>query len=104
MLAVFHTDAPPDVGSLRCIAELAFQQSCHAVSPLCENLVRVPVRRQHHTADFLDVFVRHALVEKVAHRINEDLLGLRQPNWVSQLLWHESKIEAKLKWMPLHAA
>ena len=104
MVAILHAHAPPDVRRPRCLTQLALQQCGHAVGSLRENLVSVPVGRQHHPANFLDVFVRHALVKEVAHRIDENLLGLGPTNRIAQLLRHEPQIETKLKGMARHTA
>lgn len=63
----------------------------------------MPVRRQHHAADLLDVVVRHLVVEEVAHRIHENLLGRRPPDGVAQFFGHQAQIETELEGMSFHA-
>jgi hypothetical protein len=59
----------------RCEIELSFEQALKPVSAFREHLVSVPIRRRHHTRDRDDVVIRHVLVEKVAHRIDENHSG-----------------------------
>ena len=46
-----------------------------------------------------DVTVRHAVVEQVAHRVDENLLGPGPADRVPDLLLHETEVEAKLERM-----
>ena len=64
----------------------------------------MPVRRQHHAADLINVLVRHAFVEEVAHRIDENLLWLRPADGVAELLRYQAEVETEFKWMAGHAA
>ncbi len=59
--------------------------------------------RLHDPADLLDVVVGHSLVEQVAHRVDENHLGLRPPQRLGKLLGDELEVEPLLVRMPRHA-
>src|SRR4030095_10441822 len=65
MLYVFHANTPPDVWVLGDKVEFGFQQLCHTLGTLCENLECMPVCRRHHPADGDNVVVGNLLVEQV---------------------------------------
>ena len=48
---------------------------------------------EHHSADLLDVVIRHVDVKQVAHRIDEDSARLSPTNWIAEFFGDESKIE-----------
>lgn len=102
MPPVLDAHAPPDMGGFRRGPKRALEHRRHAVGPLGEDLVGVPIRRQHHPAHLLDELVRNPVVEQVAHRVDENLLRLRPPDGIAQFLRHEAQVEAELEGMAGH--
>ena len=73
--AVLDADAPPDMRRLSGESERGLKKRCHSLGALRQDLVSVPVRFHHDIGDGMDVFIRHAVVKKVAHGIHEDHLA-----------------------------
>src|SRR4030095_4620569 len=83
MLLVLNAYTPPDMCSIGSNFEFGAQQMIHALGPLRQNLVCVPICGQHDAANTLDKGVRNVWVKEVAHRVHKDSLWSRPPDGIS---------------------
>ena len=102
-LPILHADAPPDMTLLCSKAKFAFKQTLQTIRPLGQNLISVPVSSRHHAGNRDNIIIRHVLVEKVAHRVDENHPGSSPAQWVAELFRNDSQIETKFKRMVGHA-
>jgi hypothetical protein len=70
--SILNAYPEPDVRKLGYPMELTRQQPLHSIVPLGEYLVYVPISLLHHAAYLSDIGSWHSVLEKVAHRIDED--------------------------------
>src|SRR5271157_4477827 len=103
MLAILHTDSEPDMRLTRSEAQLRTKHLAHSLRPLGQYLEGMPARLLHHTANLLDVRIRHVFVEKVAHRVDEDHPRFAPAQGIGQLFGHEPQVESLLVGMTRNA-
>src|ERR1700722_1380689 len=60
----------------------------------------MPAGLHHNPRDFDDVLIRHALLEKVAHRIDEDHLRRLPTEGLVELLGNQPQVKALLVGVP----
>jgi hypothetical protein len=68
---ILHTCAEPNIAQHRKVGTR--QYVCHALRPLGQNLVGMTRRRRHHFPDTSNEIGWYVFVEKIGHRIDEDL-------------------------------
>src|SRR5215831_10725947 len=81
----------------------AAKEIAHQRRAFGENLKRVPVRLLHGAEDVANEFLRHILMEEVAHRIHEDHARLAPAKWLFKPFGPECEIEAVFEWMARRA-
>jgi hypothetical protein len=64
----------------------------------------MPVRREHYPAHFFDIIIRHLRVKEIAHRIHEDFPWGAPTDRITELLWHDAKIEPLFEGMRRNTA
>src|SRR6266446_10889447 len=74
------------------------------VGSLRENLVRVPICRDHYVRNGHDIVVGHIFMKQVAHGIDENHLGIPPAQWLGKLFRDKAQIESLFVGMSLHSA
>lgn len=104
ILSIFDTHAPPDV-IRRCVgSKFRLQQPAHSLRSFRQHLIDVPIRSNHHAHHPFDVVVTDIFVEKVAHRIHEDVPRAAPTQRFLQFLRDETQIESLLVRMTVNSA
>src|SRR5580692_5352255 len=93
---VFDTDTPPDVSLSGVITKGGLQHSLKAIRALGQDLKDVPISLQHDFSDFLNVRIRHTLVEQIAHGIYEDHAGSGPAKGLGEFFRYKSQVETAL--------
>ena len=94
--AVLDRHAAPEMVWRRAAGVPAAEVIPHARAPLGQDLVDVAVRRLHPVENVVDEIARHALVEQVAHRIDEDHARFAPPLGLIEARRPKAEIEALL--------
>src|ERR1700687_1559734 len=90
MPPILNADAPPDMRLAGCKPKFAPEQVSHPIGALREDLENMPGRRCHHLSDLDDEILSHAVMEKVAHRVNKDHSRLSPAEWGLKMVAEES--------------
>ena len=101
---IFHADAPPDVLPIRPKTQPPTKQIPRPPRPLRQNLIGVPIRRDHHVRNRRRIRIRHSVLKQIAHRIDEHQLGGAPGKRLRQLLRHQPQIKPLLVRMSLDPA
>lgn len=104
VLAVFHSDSPPDVRGGGGFAETTSEELFHPRGTLGENLVGVPIGEAHDGCDMGDVVLRDVFMKHVAHGIDEDPARGFPLEGIGEFFGDEAEIEAELERVALHSA
>ena len=104
VLAILHTDSPPDVRFARRKREVVRQEVSEALRALGEDLEGVVAGFDHGAGDADDVLGGDILVEEVAHGVDEDHARPPPPQGLVELLGDEAEVESLLVGMPWNAA
>jgi len=102
ILSVLDAYAEPDVRNARKPIKFAGQEIMHSLVPFSEHLICVPTRALHDSAYRGDIFSWHALLKKVAHRIDENSFWRPPPQRLVELPGNESEVKALLVWVAGH--
>lgn len=101
---VFDTHTPPYMRLARCTEKSSRKHLAHALRPLCEYLIRVPVSRQHDICDLSDVIVWNGFMKQVAHGVHEDSSWRPPGKGDIKLIRNEPEVETLLEGVSLHSA
>jgi len=67
VLSILDTHTPPYVGTLRGKTQFGLQKVSHAIDPLREHLIGMPVCLIHDFRNPADVIIRDVFMEQIAH-------------------------------------
>ena len=87
MLAVFDTHSPPDVRLFCGKRQVGLQRQTEPFGSLGENLIRVPVRRNHYLCYGGDVIFAYSIMKEITHGVYEDHSGCTPAQGLTQLFW-----------------
>lgn len=100
MTPIFHADTPPNMRRGGGIGQGGLKQVTHTSRPFGQDLIRMPVRRQHDINDFTNIIIRNIGQKQVAHGVDEDHTGARPKKRLAQLLGDEPQVETLFVGMP----
>ena len=103
VLSILDTHTPPYVGTLRRKTQFCLQKVGHAIGPLREHLIGMPVCLIHDLCNPADVIIRNVFVEQIAHRIDEDHPGGPPAERLQELFRNEPKVESLLVRVARHS-
>jgi hypothetical protein len=93
---VLNAYPPPNVRSVRGITKFGSEQVPKTLGTFGKNLVSVPVGLKHDARHTLDVLVGYAVLEEIAHTIDENSLWRGPSQGFQKLLRHQARREPML--------
>src|SRR5260370_40541596 len=82
----------------------SIQHVSETFRPLCEDLVRMPVRGHHYGCYADDEILWNVRVKEVTHGIYENHAWPRPREGLYQFIWYKAQIEAPLIRVPLYSS
>ena len=101
---VFHRSPKPDMFGDHAVPVTFAYIVAHQGATLRQHLINVPIRRFHRVKDSVHKSPVYALMEQVAHRIDEDHAWLLPPRWLRETRRPQAKVEPLLVGVALDSA
>ena len=99
MVPIFDTNSEPNVSRVVNRRKLCVNQAFHPLWTFRKDLIRVPIRRQHHVKGSENEVIWHSVLKEIAHRIDKYLSRPNPGQRLNKLLWNQSEVETELVWV-----